>query len=144
MKGDRLTLKQEKFVLEYIASGNATDAALKAGYSKKTARRQEQKPVKACHPRAHRRAPEEARRRKIADKKEVLQLLTQAARGEMTEDVPDITPEGKLMIVTKTVMGREKIKALELLGKHHQLFTENINVTNAPKVVIHVRNRDKH
>lgn len=32
-----LTTKQRKFCLEYVQSGNATDAAIKAGYSKKTA-----------------------------------------------------------------------------------------------------------
>ena len=33
----RLTLKQQRFVDEYIISGNATQAAIKAGYSEKTA-----------------------------------------------------------------------------------------------------------
>ena len=34
----KLTGKQKKFADEYIISGNATEAAIKAGYSKKTAR----------------------------------------------------------------------------------------------------------
>ena len=33
----KLTLKQQRFADEYIISGNATEAAIKAGYSKKTA-----------------------------------------------------------------------------------------------------------
>lgn len=33
----KLTLKQQKFCEEYAASGNATQAAIAAGYSKKTA-----------------------------------------------------------------------------------------------------------
>ena len=33
----KLTLKQKRFADEYIISGNATDAAKKAGYSEKTA-----------------------------------------------------------------------------------------------------------
>ena len=32
-----LTIKQKKFADEYIISGNATEARIKAGYSKKTA-----------------------------------------------------------------------------------------------------------
>ena len=36
---DKLTQKQKRFVDEYLVSGNATQAALKAGYSKKTAQR---------------------------------------------------------------------------------------------------------
>ena len=35
----KLTLKHQRFVDEYIISGNATQAAIKAGYSKKTANR---------------------------------------------------------------------------------------------------------
>ena len=34
----KLTQKQQRFVDEYIISGNATQAAIKAGYSKKTAK----------------------------------------------------------------------------------------------------------
>ncbi|XVG95825.1 terminase small subunit [Eubacteriales bacterium KG125] len=33
----KLTLKQQRFADEYIISGNATQSAIKAGYSKKTA-----------------------------------------------------------------------------------------------------------
>ena len=49
----RLTEKQERFVKEYLAGGNATDAALKAGYSPKSAystgRENLKKPeVKSC------------------------------------------------------------------------------------------------
>ena len=33
----KLNLKQQKFADEYLISGNATNAAIKAGYSKKTA-----------------------------------------------------------------------------------------------------------
>lgn len=37
LKKKKLTLKQKKFTAEYLKSGNATQAAKKAGYSKKTA-----------------------------------------------------------------------------------------------------------
>ncbi|WP_369473320.1 terminase small subunit [Secundilactobacillus kimchicus] len=33
----KLTIKQQKFIESYIVSGNATQAAIEAGYSKKTA-----------------------------------------------------------------------------------------------------------
>ena len=33
----KITLKQQKFADEFMISGNATDAAIKAGYSKKSA-----------------------------------------------------------------------------------------------------------
>ena len=34
----KMTLKQRRFVMAYLKSGNATDAAIKAGYSRDTAR----------------------------------------------------------------------------------------------------------
>ncbi|MFR6454907.1 MAG: terminase small subunit, partial [Peptoniphilus lacrimalis] len=34
----KLTIKQKKFADEYIKTGNATQSAINAGYSKKTAR----------------------------------------------------------------------------------------------------------
>jgi phage terminase small subunit len=37
---DGLTPKQERFVLEYLVDLNATQAAMRAGYSKKTAQEQ--------------------------------------------------------------------------------------------------------
>ena len=37
-KKQKLTLKQRRFVGAYLLSGNATQAALEAGYSAKTAR----------------------------------------------------------------------------------------------------------
>lgn len=37
-KPKKLTLKQQRFADEYIISGNATQAAIEAGYSEKTAR----------------------------------------------------------------------------------------------------------
>jgi len=37
VKKRKLTLKQERFVEHYFKTGNATDAARKSGYSKKTA-----------------------------------------------------------------------------------------------------------
>lgn len=39
-KGAKLTLKQRKFCLAYLKSGNATQAAIEAGYSEKTAQEQ--------------------------------------------------------------------------------------------------------
>jgi phage terminase small subunit len=40
---DSLTTKQRQFALEYMLDFNATQAAIRAGYSKKTARQQGQR-----------------------------------------------------------------------------------------------------
>lgn len=46
MKGDKLTDKQKIFVFEYLIDQNATQAAIRAGYSKKTAYSQGQRLLK--------------------------------------------------------------------------------------------------
>lgn len=145
MKDGRLTAKQERFVLEYLVSLNATQAAILAGYSKKTAK--DIGSENLAKPLIRARIDEQLKKiesAKIADAKEVLQLLTAAARGEMEEQVVSYTPQGELDLVTKKIGGRDKVKAVELLGKHHGLFVESLNINEAPKVVIHVRSRDKH
>ena len=81
----KLTLKQKKFADEYIISGNATQAAIKAGYSKKTAYRIGAENVKKVQIKAYideRLAKIDSK--KIAKQEEVLQYLTAVMRGEST------------------------------------------------------------
>lgn len=84
--GVKLTPKQQKFADYYIASGNATEAALKAGYSKKTARSIGQenltKPAIANYIEEMNRQLESER---IADMKEVKEFWTETMRNEMVE-----------------------------------------------------------
>ncbi len=40
MAEKKLTVKQKKFVDFYVETGNATESAIRAGYSKRTAARQ--------------------------------------------------------------------------------------------------------
>lgn len=84
----KLTLKQQKFADEYLISGNATDAAIKAGYAKRSARSIGQenltKPAIKNYI-AERRKKIESH--KIMDAKEAMQLLASIARGETKETV---------------------------------------------------------
>ncbi|WP_167800805.1 terminase small subunit, partial [Limosilactobacillus fermentum] len=83
----KLTLKQQRFVDEYIISGNATQAAIKAGYSKKTANRiateNLSKPVIKT---AIDKRNAEIQSEKTMDMQEVMELLASIARGETTEE----------------------------------------------------------
>ncbi|MFT8937421.1 terminase small subunit [Liquorilactobacillus sp.] len=84
----KLTLKQKKFADEYIISGNATDAAIKAGYSKKYAHTNASKLLQNTTIKnyiAERRKKIESQ--KTMDAKEAMELLTSIARGETKETV---------------------------------------------------------
>ena len=81
-----LTLKQQKFCDEYIISGNATQAATLAGYSKKTARSIGQENLTKPDIKKYiDERLEELESSKIAKQDEVLRYLTSIMRGFETE-----------------------------------------------------------
>ncbi|WP_455390182.1 terminase small subunit [Lactiplantibacillus pentosus] len=91
----KLTPKQQKFADEYIKSGNAADAARKAGYSKRSARSVGQENL--TKPDIKQYIDEqmaEIASRRIMDATEAVELLTRIARGEEKETVISSTPEG--------------------------------------------------
>ncbi|MBV0930432.1 terminase small subunit [Lentilactobacillus sp. IMAU92037] len=84
----KLTPKQRKFVDEYIKLGNATQAAINAGYSRRTAKSIGQENLTKPDLKSfidQRMAEIESHR--IMDAQEALQLLTRIARGEEKETV---------------------------------------------------------
>ena len=81
-----LTNKQDKFVTEYLKDYNATQAALRAGYSPKTAYAIGSENLKKLE-------IIEAVRQKTMDSAEVLANLTDIAKGNIT-DLMDVTPSG--------------------------------------------------
>ena len=136
-----LTLKQKAFVDYYIELGNATEAAIKAGYSKKTARviGQENLTKPAIKEYVTQRMLKLEDER-VAKAEEVLQYLTRVIRGEETEQVVVTENIGDFMsearIVNKELSAKDKIKAAELLGKRYRLFTEKVEVEGVQQVQI--------
>lgn len=129
----KLTIKQQRFADEYIISGNATDAAIKAGYAKKAAYQQGAENLKKPHIREYiDKRLEEINDKSIAKQEEVLQYLTEVLRGKssateiVVEMVGDGTSEAKLIV--KPPSEKERIKAAELLGKRYGSFTEKVEV----------------
>lgn len=117
----KLTQKQQRFVDEYIISGNATQAAIKAGYSKKTARKIGQENLTKPDIKAvieERNA--EIKTEKTADMTEVMEYLTSVMRGEQTESVA--TAKGVYDNIP--VSAKDRIKAAELIGKRHGAWTD--------------------
>src|SRR5690349_11035855 len=123
----RLKPKQEAFVSAYIgeAKFNATKAALMAGYTGKNPRAEGSRllanpDIAACVREAltEMALPAEAVLSELADVasadwREFVTIRTNPRTGEVIEVKMDLS---------------NKVKALELLGKHHQLFTDKLNI----------------
>lgn len=115
----KLTAKQQLFADEYIKSGNATQSAIKAGYSPKTVRSIGQENLTKPDIKAYIDAKmDEIESHKIADAKEVLQYLTRVLRGEESEEIPDNVNGGTIkrppLIKDRTVAAREIMKRYPL------------------------------
>lgn len=83
-----LTAKQKKFADEYIKSGNATQAAIKAGYSKNTAYAIGNENLKKLEIKNYiDEKMNKISKPKIATAEEILEYLTSVVRGEQVEDV---------------------------------------------------------
>ena len=141
MANDKLTPKQEKFCVEYLVDLNATQAAIRAGYSEKTAYSQGQRLLKDVE--IENRIRELRDRyftQTIASAAEVEAFLSASMRGEVEEEVVVVEGSGEgyseARIVKKQVSARDRIKAAELMGKRHQLFTEKVKVDSIVPVVI--------
>ncbi|WP_416038541.1 terminase small subunit [Lactobacillus crispatus] len=117
----KLTQKQRRFIDEYIISGNATQAAIKAGYSKKYANTNAAKLLQNTTIKAEiARRNAEIQSEKTADMTEVMEYLTSVMRGEQTESVA--TAKGVFSGVE--VSAKDRIKAAELIGKRNGAWTD--------------------
>lgn len=127
----KLTIKQKRFADEYIISGNATDAAIKAGYSKKTASVIGTENLTKPNIKSYiDERLKELEQKAIADQSEVLKYLTSTMRGEQTEQtlISDGNELGQ-RITNIEVSAKDRIKAAELLGKRYGLWTEKVDLT---------------
>lgn len=113
----RLTAKQKLFADEYIKSGNATQAAIKAGYATKSAQRMGSENLSKPVIKAYIDGKmAEIESHKIADAKEVLQFYTSVLRGETTEEIPDQINGG---LIVKKPSIKERISAAKELMKRY-------------------------
>lgn len=132
-----MTPKQQKFCDEYLISGNATDAAIKAGYSPKTAYSIGNENLKKLEIRAYiNEQLERLHDAKTADAREVLEYLTAVMRGEHKEQTLQLVGEGVQRISDIDVQAKDRIKAAELLGKRYSLFTDKTEISGSVPVTI--------
>lgn len=91
----KLTEKQKKFCDEYIKLGNATQAAIKAGYSAKYANTNASKLLQNTTIKSYiDERMEQLASERIMDAQEAVELLSSIARAEITERVVVSTPMG--------------------------------------------------
>lgn len=152
----KLTDKQKRFCEEYIIDCNATQAAIRAGYSEKTAYSIGNENLKK--PELQNYIAElmnEVKRDTIADATEVMEYLTAVMRREYKENVVVTTTEETSTYVPdekgtprKHTIKKESPqiveiparlmdanKAAELLGKRYGLFTDKVEVDGVAQVI---------
>ncbi len=127
----KLTEKQRRFVAAYIKTGNAAEAARKAGYTGKNANIIGQQNLTKLYIRnAIEKRLKEIENAQIADAKEVMRHLTSAMRGEVEEEV--IVCEGygegvsKARIMKKHISAHDRLRAAEALMKRYGLTLSDI------------------
>lgn len=123
-----MTAKQMRFCDEYLIDLNATQAAIRAGYSKKTAKAIGQENLTKPDIKEHieqRMAEKESEL--IADQDEVLKYLTAVLRGKSESSVLARDINGADQVIEKPPDEKERLKAAELLGKRYGLYKDTIN-----------------
>lgn len=144
-----LTNKQKNFVNEYLIDLNATQAAIRAGYSEKTAYRQGADNLKKhqIKEELQKRMNKRMERTEITQD-EVLKELAAIAFADITDFVEikhgtvqikdtELIPKERLKAVTGIKEGANGIevklgskeKTLELLGRHLGMFKDKLEVS---------------
>ena len=134
-----MSLKQQRFADEYIISGNATQAAVKAGYSSKYANTNASKLLQNTTIKSYidERLVQLASD-KVATQEEVLTYLTSVMRGETQEQTLCSIGELGQEVIDIDVGAKDRIKAAELLGKRFRMWTEKVETDTTQTVVIDV------
>ena len=132
-----MNARQKRFCDEYLIDCNATQAAIRAGYSPKTAKVTGAKMLTNANLKAYiDEQLERIHNEKTADAQEVLEYLTAVMRGQHTEQTLQLIGEGVQTITDINVSARERLKAAELIGKRYGMFKDNLDVGGSIPVVI--------
>ena len=125
-----MTPKQKRFADEYIISTNATQAAIKAGYSENTAKVIGYENLQRPEIREYiDKRMKQHEQKQIASQEEVLMYLTSLIRGNETEQTLIMNGDYGQEITDIEVSAKDRIKAAELLGKRWGTWTEKVDIT---------------
>ena len=128
-----MTEKQKRFCDEYLIDLNATQAAIRAGYSPRTANRIGAENL--SKPDIETYISEQLERihsENTADAQEVMEYLSSVLRGASRSHVLSLCGDGCQEVIEKPPDERERLKAAELLGKRYGIFSEKLNVDLQP------------
>ena len=147
-----MTERQKRFCEEYLIDLNATQAAIRAGYSAKTAKEQGCQQLTNINVRARidvalaarskrtgvnqDRVIRELARVAFANATDVVDFetaeLIQSATSDDTAAIASvkvkIIPTSDGLGIEREIRMADKLKALELLGRHMGMFTDNLKV----------------
>ena len=131
-----LSVKQEKFCLEYAKSGNQRQAYLLAGYNVKsdeTADANASRLLRNAKVKARlAELAEEAKNASIADIVEMQQTLTAIIRKQMTEEVIVVESVGDFITQARKMDKEPSIKdiinAITILGKIQGAFSSKLEI----------------
>ena len=133
-----LNERHQRFADEYLIDLNATRAAIRAGYSEKTAAAQASRLLKDVNISAYiRQRMGNQQEETIASADEVMRYPTSVIRGQSRSHVLAKDELGAERIVEKPPDEKERLRAAELMGKRHQLFTDKVKVDgNVPVMIV--------
>lgn len=129
----KLTIKQKKFADEYIRLGNATQAAINAGYKPENAGQIGNQNLKKLQI-----AEYINKKMKVLDAKKTMQIkeimeeLTSIARGEIKEERLD--KDGG--IVETRPLFADRLKAMDMLGKRYGIWNGMAQEAESQTVII--------
>ena len=140
----KMTAKMQRFCDEYLIDLNATQAAIRAGYSEKSARAIAAENLTKPDIQeyiAQRMAEKGAEL--IADQNEVLKYLTKVLRGQTQSEIVVVEGTGEGCSEARTMQKapdeKERLKAAELLGKRYGLYTEKVEADVETELTITIK-----
>lgn len=137
----KLTNKQKRFCDEYLIDLNATQSAIRAGYSKKSARQTGVANMSNPSIKSYIEARmQEKEDNAIAKQDEVLKYLTSVLRGESQSEVVVVEGLGEGVSQARKMSKRpdekERLKAGELLAKRYGLLNDKVKIDGAIPVIV--------
>lgn len=132
-----MNARQKRFCEEYLVDCNATRAAIRAGYSPKTAYSIGEENLKKPELKTYiDERLERISSEKMANVQEIMEYLTAVMRGETKSSVLILSGDGYQSVIEKPPDEKERLKAAELLGKRYGLFTDKVNVESSADIRI--------
>jgi phage terminase small subunit len=135
-----VTPKQSRFIEEYLIDRNGTQAAIRAGYSKKTANEQASRLLANVNIKAILAEKEQKLQEKVEITQEYIlknlkniadfnqRIITKkTTKAKGGEDNTDLVVEES--VEERMIDANAAIRSSELLGKHLGMFTEKVEVT---------------